>query len=412
MKFHTTFKNTIVTLMVIPTLFACGQQNSENVVKTTAPEVAVAEVVHERISEWDEFTGHLQASQTVVLKPRVSGYIQKVLFNEGALVTEGELLIQLDPAPFQAEVARLRAELGSAQAAARLARSNLERAEKLASQDAMSTELLDSRLAAREQAGAQVRSATAALQKAQLDLSYTRITAPINGRVSYALITAGNFVAAGQSELTSLVSLDKMYAYFEVDEKRYLKLIQQEGANQWTHSTNGQANPVYMSLANNTHEHYLGYIDFVDNRVNQATGSIRLRASFDNAEQHLIPGLYAHIKLHSSDAYQGILIDDKAIGTDLNNKYVLVANNEVLEYRAVTLGEQVQGLRVVKQGLSANEQIVVNGLQRVRANMRISAKVVDMVSAETLSQLRNAQQLVEQSSVALTVQNTQQPERG
>jgi multidrug efflux system membrane fusion protein len=412
MKLYANIKNTLVIVVAIATLFSCEEQSVINEERNTAPQVAVASVVHERISEWDEFTGRLQAAQTVALKPRVSGYIQKVLFTEGALVEEGDLLIQLDPAPFQSEVTRLRAKLGSAQAAARLARSNLERAEQLSGQEAISAEILDSRRAVREQAGAQVRSATAALRKAQLDLSYTRITAPISGRVSYALITAGNFVSAGQTQLTSLVSLDKMHAYFEVDEQRYWKLTQQEAANQWTQGANGQANPVYMSLQNETNEYYLGYIDFVDNSVNQATGTIKLRATFDNTERNLIPGLYAHIKLHSSEAYHGILIDDKAIGTDLNNKYVLVSNDEVLEYRAVSLGDKIHGLRIVKQGLKANEKIVVNGLQRVRAKMRISAKMVDMVNAETLSQLRNEQQLVEQSSLALTAQVLRLPNHG
>ncbi|KXI30963.1 efflux RND transporter periplasmic adaptor subunit [Paraglaciecola hydrolytica] len=401
-------------------LLACTKQESSNdsissaqgAKASEAPTVEVAAVVSERISEWDEFTGRLQAADTVVLMPRVSGYIQQVHFKEGTFVEQGELLIQLDPAPFNAEVARLRAELRSAQTAARLARNNFQRAEQLSSKQAISAELLDNRKAAQEQAGAMVRSATAALHKAQLDLSYTSITAPISGRVSYALITAGNYVIAGESQLTHLVSLDKMYAYFEVDEQSYLKYSQQVGANQWASDSYGQTHPVYLSLANAEQPTFLGHIDFVDNRVNKTTGTIRLRASFDNSEHILIPGLYAHIKLHGSDAYQGILIDEKAIGTDLNNKFVLVANNDVLEYRAVKLGEQINGLRIVKQGLNANEQIVVNGLQRVRANMHISPKIVDMASIETLSLIRHEQKRVEQSSVALTAQINRQPNRG
>jgi membrane fusion protein, multidrug efflux system len=393
-------------------LFACGQQNITNGQVSSDPQVEVATVISERISDWGEFSGRLQAAETVALVPRVSGYIQQVHFNEGALVEQGDLLIELDPAPFNAEVTRLRGELRSAQASARLARGNFERAEQLSSQHAISAELLDNRFAAKEQASAMVRSATAALKKAQLDLSYTRITAPISGRVSYAKITAGNFVTAGQSQLTSLVSLDKMYAYFDVDEQSYLKYSQQEGAKQWANNTSVQSHLVYLSLANDAQKQYLGHIDFIDNSVNQGTGTIRMRASFDNTEQSLIPGLYAHIKLHSGSSYQGILIDEKAIGTDLNNKFVLVANNDVLEYRAVSLGEQVNGLRIVKQGLVANEQIVVNGLQRVRAKMRIEPKLVDMASIETLSLLRHEQNLVEQSSLALTAKISAQPDRG
>jgi multidrug efflux system membrane fusion protein len=393
-------------------LLACEQQDIKKDSVTSDPQVSVATVVSERISDWDEFSGRLQASETVMLVPRVSGYIQQVYFSEGALVEQGELLIQLDPEPFNAEVTRLRAQLRSAQAAARLARSNFVRAEQLAKQQAISAELLDNRLALKDQAGAMVRSATAALQKAKLDLSYTRVTAPISGRVSYAQVTAGNFVSAGQSQLTSLVSIDKMYVYFDVDEQSYLKYTEQLGVNQWANNNTGQSNPVYMSLSKNTQKQFLGHIDFVDNSVNRSTGTIRLRAAFDNSEQSLIPGLFAHIRFHSSDSYQGILVDDKAIGTDLNNKFVLVANNRMLEYRSVSLGEQINGLRVVKQGLNYNEKIVVSGLQRVRANMRIEPRLVDMTSAETINALRQKQKLVEQSSVALTAKISRLPERG
>ncbi|WP_251372615.1 efflux RND transporter periplasmic adaptor subunit, partial [Rheinheimera oceanensis] len=308
-------------------LTACGNPEAANqAAAPAAPQVSVAQVVHERITEWDEFTGRLQAPQTVNLMPRVSGYIEQVHFSEGALVQQGDVLVQIDPRPFAAEVARLNAELQSAQSAAQLADNDYQRAEKLSSQRAISAELLDSRLARKQQTAATVASVKAALQRAELDLSYTRISAPISGRVSYAQVTAGNYVTAGQSQLTSLVSTDKMYAYFDVDEQSYLKYARLSTEGKRADTRDASANPVYMALANDTTYAHTGSIDFVDNSLNQQTGTIRIRASFSNSDNNLLPGLFARIRLVGSDSYDGILIDEKAVGTDLNNKFVLVVN--------------------------------------------------------------------------------------
>jgi membrane fusion protein, multidrug efflux system len=402
-------KHTLKTLMLSSIagvlLVACGdQQVPSNSPAELAPQVSVAQVISERITEWDEFSGRLQAPETVTLVPRVSGYIKQVNLNEGTLVKAGDLLFKIDPAPFEADVARLRADLQSAVTAAQLASNNYQRGEQLAGQRAMSAELLDNRRAAKQQAEANVASVNAALQKAELDLSYTKITAPIDGRVSYAQITTGNFVTAGQSELTHLVSTDKMYAYFDVDERTYLKYAQLSSAGKRADTRDRQANPVYMTLANNSDHNYAGSVDFVDNAINQQTGTIRVRASFANQDNNLIPGLYAHIKLIGSETYQGILIDEKSIGTDLNNKFVLVVNKDVLEYRAVELGEKINGLRIVNKGLDASDRIVVNGLQRVRPNMQIAPVMVNMASEEQISKLRSEQEVLDQNNLILTAQ--------
>ncbi|WP_417551130.1 efflux RND transporter periplasmic adaptor subunit [Methylophaga sp.] len=395
-------------------LSACGNPEAANQAEAPpAPEVSVAQVVSERITEWDEFTGRLQAPETVNLMPRVSGYIDKVHFTEGALVNKGDLLVQIDPKPFAAEVARLKAELQSAQSALALAESEYKRAEKLSVARAISAELLDTRLASKQQTAANVASVKAALHRAELDLSYTRITAPISGRVSYALITAGNYVNAGQSHLTSLVSTDKMYAYFDVDEQSYLKYLRLSENGKRADTRDATANPVYMALANDSDYQHMGNIDFVDNSVNQQTGTIRIRATFANNDNSLLPGLFARIKLVGSDSYQGILIDEKAIGTDLNNKYVLLVNAEnQLEYRAVKLGEKVNGLRIVREGLSANDKIVVNGLQRVMPNIQIAPKQVDMATKEQLAGLRKAQQLLDKTSTELAVETERSADKG
>ncbi|MFT5719975.1 MAG: multidrug efflux system membrane fusion protein [Motiliproteus sp.] len=400
-------RNFTLASMVAVALAACGGKEAAAPSASGAnppPEVSVAQVIHERITEWDEFTGRLEAPQTVSLVPRVSGYIEKVRFKEGALVKKGEVLFRIDSQPFDIEVTRLTADLSNAKAAAQLARNDYDRAKKLGKQRAISNEAVDNRLAQQQQTAAQVVSVQAALTRAQLDVAYTRVTAPIDGRASYALVTEGNFVNAGQSELTSLVSTDTMYAYFDLDEQTYLKYgeLAHAGKRADTRDTNTD-NPVYMGLANDAGYPHIGHVDFVDNRMDQQTGTIRVRARFSNQENDLIPGLFARLKLIGSETYEGILVDNKAIGTDLNNKFVLVVNAEnTLEYRAVTLGETLNGLRIVTRGLSPTDVIVVKGLQRVRPSMQIKPKTVAMADDEALAALLAEQQTLDRASAVLS----------
>ena len=398
-------RNFTLGTIAVMVLAACGgTETTAPSAPPPPPEITVATVIHERITEWDEFTGRLQAPQTVSLVPRVSGYIEKVLFQEGALVKKGDVLFLIDSQPFDTEVKRLKADLINAKAAAQLASHDYDRAKKLSKQRAISNEAVDNRRAQQQQTAAQVASVQAALTRAQLDVQYTKVTAPIDGRVSYAMVTEGNFVNAGQSELTSVVSTDTMYAYFDLDEQTYLKYDRLASAGKRVDARDTNAdNPVYMGLANDTGYPHIGHIDFVDNRINQQTGTIRIRARFTNQDNSLIPGLFARVKLIGSDTYEGILIDNKAIGTDLNNKFVLVVNAEnTLEYRPVTLGETINGLRIVTQGLAPEDVIVVNGLQRVRPAMQIKPNPVAMASDETLAALHAEQQTLDKASAALS----------
>ncbi|GLR71004.1 efflux RND transporter periplasmic adaptor subunit [Agaribacter marinus] len=399
MKLTTTIKGSLVAL-IAAAISACGTgetNESTQISQVQAPQVTVAQVVNERLTEWDTFTGRLEAPETVNLRPRVSGYIDQITFEEGAYVEAGQTLILIDDRPFKAEVKRFEASLASAHAQLRLATSEFERASNLITQKAISAELLDSRAAQLANAKAQVASVSASLELAQLQLSYTRIDAPISGRVSNALVTKGNYVNAGQSTLTTLVSTEKVYAYFDADEQTYLNYVKLscEGSRP---SSRTHENPVVMSLANENDFPHQGYIDFVDNQLNPRSGTIRGRAVFDNSNDTFIPGLFARIKLIGSATYEGILIDDKAIGTDLNNKFVLVLNDQnTVEYRAVTLGEKVNGLRIIKSGLQPKEYIVVNGLQRVRPGTPVTPRKVDMASKATITALKHTQHTIDES---------------
>ncbi len=374
-------------LAALLALAACNDDNRTAQAQPAAPQVSVAEVLQQPVTEWDTFSGRLEAPESVQIRPRVSGYIDKVSFHEGGLVKKGDLLMQIDPRPFQAEVERLQAQLEQARASLRRASSEAERGERLRQSNAISTELADARKTAASEARAQLAAIQAQLTSARLDLGFTRITAPIDGRVGRAEITAGNLVNAGESLLTTLVSNDRVYAYFEADERAFLKyaeLARQRGA------TTRDASPVYLGLSSEDGEPHLGRLDFLDNQVDPHTGTIRGRAVFDNHDGRFTPGLYVRLRLPGSNLYQATLIRDEAVGTDLGKKYVLVLGEDnTVAYRAVQLGPRLDGLRIVRDGLQQGERIVVNGLQRAMPGTTVAPQKVDMADADTLAALAN-----------------------
>src|SRR6266404_2783391 len=351
--------------------------------KAPAPvEVSVAEVVCKQIGDSDEFTGRLEAVHAVEVRPRVSGYLQSVHFKEGEIVRQGDLLFQIDPRPFQAEVDRLKGELSQAKAQRSRAQSDFERAERLHNNDGMSAEEYDRRAAVRSEAEARIASTEAALRGAELNLEFTRVTAPITGRVGRAEITEGNLVEGGAAQikpLTTLVSLDPIYVYFDVDEQTYLKYARVTQTHATTsHEVRGSA---LLGLADEDGFPHAGQISFVDNQVSTSTGTIRLRATFANKNLALTPGLFARIRLQGGGAQSGCLARDEAVITDLNQKYVFVlGKNNTLEYRSVKLGPMTEGLRVVREGLHEGDVIVVSGLQRVRPGATVAPKTVSMGS--------------------------------
>ncbi|MDX1367160.1 multidrug efflux RND transporter periplasmic adaptor subunit MexE [Pseudomonas sp.] len=382
-----------LALAAVLLLSACGEA-PEATQQMPAAQVSVAEVIEQPINEWDEFTGRLEAPESVDVRPRVSGFIDRVAFDEGSLVKKGDLLFQIDPRPFEAEVKRLEAQLQQARASQARTVSEARRGERLRKSNAISAELADARSSAAQEAQAAVAGIQAELDNARLNLSFTRVTAPIDGRVSRAEITEGNLVNAGQSLLTTLVSTDMVYAYFDVDERVFLKYV--ELARQAGGQTR-DASPVYLGLSSEEGHPHLGELDFLDNQVNPQTGTIRGRAVFDNRDGHFTPGLYARLKLVGSSQYAAALIKDEAVGTDLGKKFVLVLDKDnAVQYRAIELGPKLEGLRIVRSGLAKGEKIVVNGLQRAFPGSTVDPQSVPMADEATLAQLARLRQSVEE----------------
>jgi len=363
---------------VVVSLSGCGKGAEQ---AQAPPEVMVAQVLSQKITDWDEYTGRFQAIDTVEVRPRVSGYIDQILFREGQPVTKGDTLIVIDPRPYQAEFDRAKANLALAKAQRELATLEAERVHKLKDSGAVSQEEFDERLSTVHQQEASVAAAQAEYDAASLNLSFTKVQAPIDGVASRAEITRGNLVTGGNNGgtlLTTIVSTDPMYVYFEGDEHAYLRYNQLARAGERPSSRNF-ANPVRVGLANEEGFPHPGHMDFVDNQLNVRTGTIRGRAVIDNKQGLFTPGMFARVQLLGSGKRDAILIEERAIGTDQTQNFVLVlgAENKV-DYRPVELGRAMGGLRIVDKGLKGGDVIVVNGLQRVRPGTQVTPKTVTM----------------------------------
>ncbi|WP_193752410.1 efflux RND transporter periplasmic adaptor subunit [Cupriavidus sp. IDO] len=350
--------------------------------------VEVAHAVGRTITEWDEFSGRMEAVDRVEIRPRVSGTIDTVNFREGATVKKGDLLFTIDPRPYAAEVARAEAALAAAQVRASHAQAERARAQRLLDDNAISRREYDERINTASETGADVRGAQAALESARLNLGYTRIVAPVSGKVSRAEITVGNLVAAGAASpaLTTLVSVSPIYASFDVDEQSYLRFAAPGAGGTRTDL------PVYVGLANEEGHPHTGRILAVDNRMDVRSGTVRVRAVFSNDDGHLLPGLYARVKLGGGVEHPAVLVNDRAIGTDQGKKFVLILDkSNKLVYREVELGSAFEGLRVIRVGISAGEEVVVNGLQRVRPGDTVAPKLVNMAYRSELEDRSNLQ---------------------
>jgi membrane fusion protein, multidrug efflux system len=338
-----------------------------------APQVDVAAVVQRNVTDWQVYSGRLAAVDKVDIRPQVSGTIVSVNFQDGALVKKGDTLFVIDPRPYQAAVDQAAAQLAAAQARSGYAQSDWARAQRLIGDNAIAKRDYDEKQNDAREASANLKAAQAALEAAQINLGYTRIVAPVAGRVSRAEITVGNVVSAGANAapLTTLVSVSPIYAEFDADEQTYLDYI--------SRMRDGSKVPVELGLANESGYSRQGTIESVDNRLDTSSGTIRVRARFDNANGELVPGLYARVKVSGSAPHAALLVDDAAIGTDQDKKfvYVLDGDNHVT-YRAVQLGGLQGNLRVIAGGLKQGERVVVNGTQRVRPGEVVRANMVPM----------------------------------
>ncbi|MFG3447722.1 MULTISPECIES: efflux RND transporter periplasmic adaptor subunit [unclassified Stenotrophomonas] len=369
-----------VSILAAAVLTACSGSQAETA-GPPPPQVSAAPVLVKPVSQWDDFSGRVEAVQSVELRPRVSGYIDKVNYVEGDEVKKGDVLFTIDARSYQAEYDRARAELVRARTQAALARSESDRARKLSEQQAISTESWEQRRAAADQAGANVQAAQAALDAAALNLEFTKVRAPINGRAGRAMVTAGNLVTAGDSAsvLTTLVSLDTVFVYFDADEGTFLRYAQMARKGERPSERDSEL-PVKVGLSGEEGFPHSGKVDFLDNQVTRSTGTIRVRALLDNADRAFTPGLFARVQLLGSGEFQAMLIDDKAVLTDQDRKYVYVVDKEgKAQRRDIQLGRTAEGLRIVQKGLAAGDRVIIDGVQKVfMPGMPVQAKVVAM----------------------------------
>jgi RND family efflux transporter MFP subunit len=351
----------------------CGRATAQSPASPPPPAVTVAPVEQKEIVEWSEFTGRTEPVESVEIRPRTSGYIQEVRFQSGQLVKKGDVLFVIDPRWNQATFDERQAQFEQA-------KSEAERTDSLLKNQAISAEEAGARKA-------RYQSAKAALDAARLDLEYTQVRSPIDGRVSRALLTEGNYVsgvAGSASLLTTVVSVDPIYVYASVDEDTLLKFNRLVEAKKLGGMDGGKI-PVDLELADETNFPHQGFIESFDNRLDPDTGSILLRAVFQNTDGRIVPGLFARIRLPLSERHPALLVDERAIGTDQANKFVLTLTpTNTVAYQAVTLGPLVEGKRIIRSGLAAGEKIVVNGLQRVRPGSLVKPEA-DAV-AETAGQ--------------------------
>jgi RND family efflux transporter MFP subunit len=353
-------------------LSGCGRSTASSQ-QPPPPAVTVASVEQREVTEWEEFTGRTEAVEAVEVRPRVSGHIQEVRFQSGQLVKKGDVLFVIDPRWYRAEFDRRQAEYEQARVRVENTERMAARAARLLASKAISSETADTSESQYQEDKAALLAAKSLLESTRLDLEFTEVRAPIAGRVSRALLTAGNYVsgiAGGASLLTTLVSVDPIYVYADVDENSLLKFNALADERK---AAGDPAIPVELELADEEGFPHRGAIESFDNRLDPNTGTILLRAIFPNPQGRIVPGLFARVRVPASGKHMAFLVEESAIGTDQSQKFVItLGNGNTAEYRKVKLGPSMDGKRVIREGLRPGEKIVVNGLQRARPGLPVN----------------------------------------
>ena len=343
-----------------------------------SPVVMVSRPVEREITDYAEFTGRTAAVDTVEVRARVSGYLVKVNFQEGSVVKKGDLLFQIDPRPFQAVLDQAKGQVAQWEAKLARAEADVVRDERLLPKGAASQKDLDQVVADRGEARAAIQSARAAVDQAALNLEFTKVTAPISGRISRYLITEGNLVTADTTLLTTIVSIDPMYAYFDVDERTVLRVQELIRTGRARFARDGEV-PVALALATDKGFPHQGTINFVDNQINPSTGTLRMRGVSPNADAILTPGLFVRVRVPIGEPHRAVLVTERAIDTDQGQKVLYVVNdqNEVVSH-PISVGALHDGLRLIEEGVQPGERVIVNGLLQVRPGITVAPKLVDM----------------------------------
>ena len=361
-----------------------SQSHSDSPALPPPPHVKIAQPLSQEVTEWDEYTGRIEAVSSVDIRARVSGYLEKVNFKAGAKVKKGDLLFEIDPKPFTAQLQYAVSELERAKAKHELAKNDLERAERLFSGKAISEEEHDARSKGSRETIAAVKSAEANVNTAKLNLEYTKIRAPIDGRIGRELITEGNLVSGGGGDatrLTFIVSTDPVYVYVDADEHLALKYRRQ--AHQTANSKAVEHTLAQLAVSDETDFPHLGYLDYISPRADTATGTVSLRGVFANPDDLLSPGYFARMRIRASVPYSAILVPDKAIATDQAQHFLWVVNQEQkVEYRTVVLGAHIGQSRVITTGLNPNEWIVIEGLPRLMPGIKVNPERISLTASK------------------------------
>jgi len=361
-------------MLALLLLAGCGQPAQQQAAPA-APPVTVAQPTKRMVTDWDEFTGRFDAVEQVQIRARVTGFVNSVEFQDGAVVKAGDLLYVIDPRAYEATATQVDGQLADARARAELAKRELDRALTLNQTQAVADSVVDQRRQALQAAHASITQAEGALKRAQLDVEYTHVLAPIGGRVSRHLVSVGNLVQGSESGatlLTSIVSLDPIYIYFDMDESIYLRnsRLWFEGKRPSSRDT---PNPVQITLSGETKPSREGKMNFLDNRLDVSTGTLRGRAVVDNHDLSILPGQFARVRVIASAPYEGLLLPDTAIATDQSRRIVFVVKDDnTVEARPVVLGPLDDGLRVIKEGLKPDDKVIVEGLQRARIGAKVA----------------------------------------